>query len=1095
MTEFFHSCTTNERKREIEELLNNFAQQTGAWRHCLFFLSNTRNEYVMMYSLTVFENLVNKMWIGVASQDKMEIRSCLPKLLLAQHKSVPYFIRNKLCKVIVDIGRQDWPMFYHDFFTNTLQLIQSPALAQLGLVMLKTTSEELACPREDLSVARKDELRKLLLEQVPTVLGLLTGILETYWDKHSVIASTPPPSPTSGESVELLGSLFQGSQYSKLLCQPMAALDNESQQLCCLVLECLAHLFSWIPLSTSITPTLLASIFHFARFGCDLRTKHKAGSFISSNSSSSNGEGSKVDRARLGVLAMTCVNELVSKNCVPMDFEEYLLRMFQQTFFLLQRLTRENNAHTIKSRLQELDESYLEKFTDFLRLFVSVHLRRIEASPQFPIVEFLALLFKYTFNQPTHEGYFACLDIWSVFLDFLTTKIKSRLADRESVLNRYKDALVLLLREVQNRIQFRYNQAQLEELDDETLDDDQQTEWQRYLRQSLEVVAKVMELLPSHAFSTLFPVLQDNLDVYLGLQQFIVTTGQRLNITAENDCRRLHCSLRDLSSLLQAVGRVAEHFIGEVFAERFTDALAVVERLVKVTCYGSQTSLYDLETAVPSVLKPDLIDVHAQALAALQAYSHWLAQFYSEVHGQNQSQFITLITSTIDASSPLITAKVPEKLLLSACHLMVSITSTVRPVFLVTLPAVQNIFNLITTDNQTHRLPQEAYMLVCRALSNMLLLPWANLPENEQQWQTRSSNHASLVAALTREYRILRGTVNITPRRPDLDDTVIQQTLPVLRDIVDSISGESTKSRQICYQSLQESVQVSLSLFPVFIQQSGLCLIYSLTIHHKFKEKIPTREQLAASILQEGSAGCRVVQKFLKILQVVVQEPGHAFKPFLPSILSLCIEQVYPVVAERSSPDVKAEMFELLYQILHQNWRYFFKTSVLTTVQRGAAEDTIENEAHFTAAMQAFGQSFLQPDIHIFKQNLSYLESLNSKHKLYHRKLFRTSMLFHFINVLLQVLLHKSHDLLQEEITLAIYNMASVDFDAFYSAFMPEFLNGCQGVDTSQRAVLARNFKLERDLPSFTQSVQRLVNDLRYYRLCNSSLPTGTIKL
>lgn len=181
------------------------------------------------------------------------------------------------------------------------------------------------------------------------------------------------------ESVELLGSLFQGSQYSKLLCQPMAALDNESHQLCCLVLECLAHLFSWIPLSTSITPTLLASIFHFARFGCDLRPKAKTDSFISSNSSSSNGqlnpgtmpptsnggelngqqnEANKVDRARLGLLAMTCVNELVSKNCVPMDFEEYLLRMFQQTFFLLQRLTRENNAHTIKSRLQELDERY-----------------------------------------------------------------------------------------------------------------------------------------------------------------------------------------------------------------------------------------------------------------------------------------------------------------------------------------------------------------------------------------------------------------------------------------------------------------------------------------------------------------------------------------------------------------------------------------------------------------------------------------------------------------------------------------------------------------------------------------------------------------
>lgn len=41
-----------------------------------------------------------------------------------------------------------------------------------------------------------------------------------------------------------------------------------------------------------------------------------------------------------------------------------------------------------------------------------------------------------------------------------------------SLLPRYEDALVLLLTEVLNRIQFRYNQAQLEELDDETLDDD-----------------------------------------------------------------------------------------------------------------------------------------------------------------------------------------------------------------------------------------------------------------------------------------------------------------------------------------------------------------------------------------------------------------------------------------------------------------------------------------------------------------------------------------------------------------------------------------------------------------------------------------------
>lgn len=55
-----------------------------------------------------------------------------------------------------------------------------------------------------------------------------------------------------------------------------------------------------------------------------------------------------------------------------------------------------------------------------------------------------------------------------------------------------------------------------------------------------------------------------------------------------------------------------------------------------------------------------------------------------------------------------------------------------------------------------------------------------------------------------------------------------------------------------------------------------------------------TREQLAESILHEGSTGCRVVEKFLKILQVVVQEPGQVFKPFLPSIISCAWSRCIP---------------------------------------------------------------------------------------------------------------------------------------------------------------------------------------------------------
>ena len=54
-------------------------------------------------------------------------------------------------------------------------MAQNPQTVLVGLVLLQTASEELACPREDLSVARKEELHKLLLQHVPKILGTVNS--------------------------------------------------------------------------------------------------------------------------------------------------------------------------------------------------------------------------------------------------------------------------------------------------------------------------------------------------------------------------------------------------------------------------------------------------------------------------------------------------------------------------------------------------------------------------------------------------------------------------------------------------------------------------------------------------------------------------------------------------------------------------------------------------------------------------------------------------------------------------------------------------------------------------------------------------------
>ena len=68
---------------------------------------------------------------------------------------------------------------------------------------------------------------------------------------------------------------------------------------------------------------------------------------------------------QLSILAMGTINEIIYRHCVPIDFEDFLLQMFQNTFQLLQMLVQPTNtiqgtpptAGVVTYQLQTLDES------------------------------------------------------------------------------------------------------------------------------------------------------------------------------------------------------------------------------------------------------------------------------------------------------------------------------------------------------------------------------------------------------------------------------------------------------------------------------------------------------------------------------------------------------------------------------------------------------------------------------------------------------------------------------------------------------------------------------------------------------------------
>ncbi|XP_023212729.1 exportin-6-B-like [Centruroides sculpturatus] len=104
-----------------------------------------------------------------------------------------------------------------------------------------------------------------------------------------------------------------------------------------------------------------------------------------------------------------------------------------------------------------------------------------------------------------------------------------------------------------------------------------------------------------------------------------------------------------------------------------------------------------MKTAVPSVLKPDFIEVHAQVLATLKAFSHWMFLYSSQVleKKDREQEYIKLITTVVQVAITNINEKVPEKIAHSACHLLKSVTSVIRPSFLCNLESIQQLYAIV----------------------------------------------------------------------------------------------------------------------------------------------------------------------------------------------------------------------------------------------------------------------------------------------------------------------------------------------------------------------------------------------------------------
>lgn len=1045
LDEFYSPSTTNERKRNIEQQLNEFSLQRDSWKLCINFLKHSTNPFVSMYTLYQLENVISRQWNLLDASEQHYLKQSVNEFTFALNSTMPNFIRNKVAKVSVEIAKHTWPKYYMEHYSVIMQLLHNEHAQLLGLILLRTTSEEILCPSSHVSSNYKEALMTFCTEHIPQIFQILTEILDSLIHKKRHYATaTPPPSPTHPTQAPVLAQQISAASFRP-----------DSKEIGREALAILQHLFSWVDL-VIVPHYALYTIFKFTN----------TSSYAQADDD-------------MCFLAMTVINELLYRKCAPPATHQLFMELYQHTALLL----RDISLPTLK--VEAMGAAFVDKLCEMLSLLVGQHLWRLEMQASFTAVEFLGNLFALTFQLPTIEGYLRCLTVWTTFIK----QIKPQNA------HKYSQPLVALVMTVLAKMQFTNNAAQLEKINDTDPNEDNETDWQIYQNACIEIIALVAEFAPMDTFDQVLAPWRTANDVYATLRTMDVTHGTLKLVPSES--QRLHCILKDLATLTQTLARLSSNFMDQG-AEYYKTSIPTIQgllaKLIESAALSSAVGFYHLKTC-DSRLASDFTEVHCQLLAALKTWCTWY-KWNTSNKLKDLNPLLLLVLPHVRAPQA-----VPAKVTLSAAHFLFSITSAIHPPELMQIPDALGLIQVAST--LPYPKNQSRDVVLC-ALATVLLKPWGELCTSDAQ--ARNNLIQSLFEAISHDYRQINEYCG--DARSCLDIT--EQCLPCFVNIMDYCKEYPVISKKYLYVALKPTIDHTVDVFSGF---SKYPMVVELQLQFFIKVLEVLQQQMSIAAIRKAvdvflAAAVREQQQnqfggldmLLKILQLVIESPGSAYKNFMEGIFELCMKNIYPALIQQANeyPDAIIALINLLHSVLLNRWNCFYVSQIRLGNSPGCSDvepaaDSPQQLEQVIQVLEVFGRCLLQSDINIFRVSLGALENLNVKWKLYHKALFKEQMLGQFLNVLLQTMLDRTHHLLNEDIMHAFYNMAAVSFSQFFDRFLTQYIDNLDRLTGHQRNTLRNNFSHSTDMPTFVLNLQRFVDDARCFIMCNSSLPPGSV--
>ena len=372
-----------------------------------------------------------------------------------------------------------------------------------------------------------------------------------------------------------------------------------------------------------------------------------------------------------------------------------------------------------------------------------------------------------------------------------------------------------------------------------------------------------------------------------------------------------------------------------------------------------------------------------------------------------------------------------EMIIQSSLICLLSISCSIKPKFLLELPSIQHYFErlyssintstcptclilteqtrihsstIITNNSCTNctkyinqlvtlpsakctrlRLERKQELIWIDSLSNILLLPWTNVQDNQQEWDKRSEKHAKLIvsfyADLIEQFKQQPSYLNQRIPANTLFGNTLKRSLFLFTNLINNHVESPSKSKQQLLISLIQFLEFVITILPSNILNDELgesILSFLISVLEVFRTqiKIAFLDQIIKVLLdcisQSNLLDSKpeyknsLIEKIFKIFIFIVEQPSATFKLILPNMLDVVLDRLYQIVIHSNQSDLYSTFYEFLYKFLLNNSKFFFKTQLSISQLANCLNETA-NQQYFFRIFEIFGTSFLNTNLDIFQ--------------------------------------------------------------------------------------------------------------------------------